>query len=262
MSFAVLDKAKIRRSFAAAAGSYDSAAMLQRQVGLALLQKYPLRSAPGWVLDIGCGTGFLTRCLPLDGLNQSCLALDIALPMLQASRRNNGAVSVEYVCADAEKLPFADNSLQQVYSNLAVQWCQDLPAVFADVRRLLRQDGQLVFSTFGPETLKELKAAWTGVDDFVHVNDFYSAGQIGGFLRAAGFGRVDVDTVMYRLSYPTVLALMHELKDLGAHNVSDARNRRPTTRSQLQRMIRRYENSMVGGEVVASYEIIVVRARL
>jgi malonyl-CoA O-methyltransferase len=261
MSPAVLDKAKIRRSFAAAAGSYDSAAMLQRQVGLALLEKFSLSPAPGWVLDLGCGTGFLTRCLPFDSLNQSCVALDIALPMLQASRRNNAALPVDYVCADAEKLSFADNSLQQVYSNLALQWCQDLPAVFADMRRLLKPEGQLVFSTFGPETLKELKAAWTGVDDFVHVNDFYSVEQIGEFLAVVGFGWVDVEAVMYRLAYPSVLALMHELKDLGAHNVSDARNRRLTTRSQLQQMMRQYENSMANGEIVASYDIIFVRAR-
>lgn len=261
MSPAVLDKAKIRRSFAAAAESYDSAAILQRQVGLALLDKFPLQPAPGWVLDVGCGTGFLTRCLACGSLDQSCLALDIALPMLQASRRNNRDLPVDYVCADAENLPFADNSLQQVYSNLALQWCQDLSAVFADVRRILKPEGQLVFSTFGPETLKELKAAWAGVDDFAHVNDFYSVGEICEFLALAGLGRVDVETVMYRLSYPSVLALMQELKHLGAHNVSDARNRRLTTRSQLQHMIRQYESSMVNGEIVASYEIIFVRAR-
>jgi malonyl-CoA O-methyltransferase len=262
MSLAVLDKTKIRHSFAAAAESYDAAALLQRQVGLALLQKFPLQSAPGWVLDVGCGTGFLTRRLAFNSFSQPCLALDIALPMLQASRRNNGAVPVEYVCADAEKLPFADQSLQQVYSNLALQWCQNLPALFADVRRLLKPDGQLVFSTFGPATLHELKAAWSGVDDFAHVNDFYSVEEIRGFLQAAGLGRIEMDAAMYRLSYPAVLALMRELKDLGAHNVSLARNRRLTTRSQLQQMIRQYEKNMINGEISASYEIIFVRASL
>ncbi|AMK74957.1 MULTISPECIES: malonyl-ACP O-methyltransferase BioC [Methylomonas] len=262
MSLAVLDKVKIRHSFAVAAASYDSAAMLQRQVGLALLQKFPLQPTPGWVLDVGCGTGFLTRRLSVGSLELPCLALDIALPMLQASRRNNGDLPVDYFCADAEKLPFADNSLQQVYSNLALQWCQDLPAVFADVRRLLSPDGQLVFSTFGPETLKELKTAWSGVDDFAHVNDFYSVGQIRDFLRVVGLERVDVETVMYRLAYPSVLALMRELKDLGAHNVSLGRNRRLTTRSQLQQMILHYENSMLNSEILASYEIIFVRASL
>lgn len=261
MSLAVLDKAKIRHSFAAAAESYDSAAKLQRHVALALLQKFPLRSMPGWVLDMGCGTGFLTRHLSVESLDLSCLALDIALPMLQASRRNNRSLSVDYVCADAEKLPFADNSFQQVYSNLALQWCQDLPAVFADVRRVLMPDGQLVFSTFGPETLRELKAAWIGVDNFAHVNDFYSVGQIRDFLQMAGLGLVGVETVMYRLRYPSVLALMRELKDLGAHNVSHARNRRLTTRSQLQQMLAQYEDSMPNGEIFASYDIIFVRAR-
>lgn len=258
---AVLDKAKIRRSFAAAADSYDSLAALQRQVGMALLEKFPLQATAGPVLDLGCGTGFLTRQLGMGHLDQAVLALDIALPMLQAARRNSRNLPVDYLCADAEKLPFAADTVRQIYSNLALQWCQDLPAVFTDAGRILMSGGQLAFSTFGPATLRELKAAWASVDDFVHVNDFYGSEQIQGFLQAAGLTTVDVESVLYRSRYPSVLALMHELKGIGAHNVSQARNRRPTTRGQLQQMIRYYENSMAGREIIASYEIIFARAR-
>lgn len=258
---AALDKSKIRRSFASAADSYDSAAMLQRQAGLALLQKFPLQASAGTVMDMGCGTGFLTRQLVFDTVKQPLLALDIALPMLQTARRNGRGLPVDYLCADAEKLPFADNSLQQIYSNLALQWCLDLPVVFNDVRRILLPGGCLAFSTFGPATLRELKAAWATVDDFVHVNDFYSLEQIRGFLQAAGLTSVDCESVMYRLQYPSVLALMHELKNLGAHNVSQARNRRPTTHRQLQQMLLHYESGMADDEIIASYEIIFVRAR-
>ncbi|WKJ88840.1 malonyl-ACP O-methyltransferase BioC [Methylomonas montana] len=258
---AVLDKTKIRRSFAAAAVSYDSLAALQRQVGMALLEKFPLQPAAGPVLDMGCGTGFLTRQLGAANVNQTLLALDIALPMLQAARRNNRNVPADYLCADAEKLPFAADTVRQIYSNLALQWCQDLAAVFADARRILMSGGQLAFSTFGPATLRELKAAWATVDGFVHVNDFYSSEQIQDFLHTAGLTTVDVESVLYQSRYPSVLALMHELKGIGAHNVSQARNRRPTTRGQLQQMIRHYEVSMVGQEITASYEIIFVRAR-
>lgn len=256
-----LDKSNIRRSFGAAADSYDSSAALQRRVGMALLDKFPLQSAAGPVLDVGCGTGFLTRQLTMQDDDRPLLAMDIALPMLQAARRNSLDLPVDFLCADAEKLPFAAETLQQIYSNLALQWCQDLPAVFADVLRVLMPGGQLVFSIFGPATLRELKAAWAAVDGFVHVNDFYSAEQIQAFLQAAGLVAVEVESVLYQSRYPSVLALMQELKGIGAHNVSEARNRRPTTRGQLQQMIRNYQCGMAGQEVTASYEIIFVRAR-
>lgn len=256
-----LDKTKVKHSFAAAVDTYDSAAQLQRDVGEALLAKFPMQARPGWLLDLGCGTGFLTRQMRSDVPGISYLALDIALPMLQAARRRN-TFPVGYVCADAEQLPFAKNSVQQLYSNLALQWCEDLPAVFSDASRLLQTDGQLVFSTFGPNTLRELKRAWASVDDFAHVNDFYSADQIVVFLKMAGFSTVSIETACYQLRYPSVVALMQELKQLGAHNVNQTRNRRLTTRSELQRMIACYENAILGGEIVASYEIVYSRATL
>ncbi len=262
MSLSVLDKAGVRRSFAAAAGSYDSAAMLQRRVATSLLQKFPLQPAPGRVLDLGCGTGFLTRQLMADRLAQPMLALDIAAPMLQVARINNQKLPAAYICADAENMPFIGNSVRQIYSNLALQWCQNLSAVFADARRILASGGQLVFSTFGPATLTELKAAWAAVDDFAHVNDFYGLEQISEFLQVSGLAAVDLESKIYRLQYPSVLALMRELKDLGAHNVSQARKRRPTTRRQLQQMIGHYESGAGGERITASYEILFVRARV
>ena len=256
-----LDKHRIKRSFAAAADSYDAAAALQRQVGDELLAKFPLMPAPGRILELGCGTGYLTRRIAVETSAQQIVALDIALAMLTASRQKNNAFSVSYLCADAEKLPILPHSCRQIYANLALQWCQDLPAVFADCQHSLQEQGQLVFATFGPATLQELKTAWASVDTYPHVNEFYAVPAISGFLRQAGFYNVTVCSEIYQSAYPSVMALMRELKSLGAHHVNCAGTRRMTTRKQLQLMISSYQAAMPGPEVLASYEIIFVRAQ-
>ena len=234
-----LDKAKIKQSFAAAAASYDAVAALQRQVGLDLLKKCPLQAEAGLVMDLGAGTGFLTRALAV-AEHQSLLAVDIAMPMLLSNRQKNQSLAVDYLCADAEKLPLANASLQQIYSNLALQWCEDLLAVFGDCHRVLQQDGQLVLATFGPATLKELKTAWAKVDDFAHVNQFYSLQNIKDFLQQAGFSHLSLESVIYQTQYDSVLDLMHELKQIGAHNVSDARSKTLTTKAALKTLISAY----------------------
>ena len=256
-----LDKNKIKRSFAQAVPSYDAAASLQRQVGDVLLERFPPILCSGPLVDLGCGTGYLTRHIAAGMSVAEIIALDIALPMLAASQQKNGLAGINYVCADAEKLPMLAQSIQQIYSNLALQWCQDLPTVFADCRRVLKADGQLVFTTFGPATLHELKTAWAAVDDFPHVNEFYTAQAISGFLGQAGFNAMTVESEIYQLSYPSVMALMHELKDLGAHNVNVDKARNITTRRQLQGMIASYEAAMPGASVLASYEIVFVRVQ-
>ncbi|PPD35531.1 MAG: malonyl-[acyl-carrier protein] O-methyltransferase BioC [Methylomonas sp.] len=259
MAELALDKAKVRRSFAAAARTYDDLAELQRQVGLELLRQFPVEAGDGPILDVGCGTGFLTD--QLCSANKPLLALDIAMPMLQISRQKYPGMSTGYVCADAEKLPFANNSIEQIYSNLALQWAQDLPATFRGFKQVLRSKGRLVLATFGPKTLHELKTAWAAVDDYVHVNDFLSAKQIELCLLNAGFGEVCIESVVYQTEYPSVEALMRELKGIGAHNVNNRRNHKLTTRSQLHSMIRRYQAEMTGRAIVATYEILFVQAR-
>lgn len=254
----LLDKRKVRQSFAAAAAGYDKLASLQRQVGWDLLRRFPLSGQEQVILDLGCGTGFLTRQLAADSSGQQLLALDIALPMLAASRRNYPAMSAQYVCGDAEKLPFADNSIDRIYSNLALQWTQDLSATLAAFQRVLKNRGSLVFATFGPQTLVELKAAWAAVDDYAHVNEFHAGAEIALFLQQAGFGGINVTSALYRSEYPDVENLMRELKGIGAHNVNRRRNPRPTTKTQLQQMINHYARQ--GAGIVASYEIIFVQA--
>ena len=183
-----LPKTRIKRSFAAASVTYDSVAGLQRTVGKELLQSIDATKLTGTLLDLGCGTGFLTGELLAHSNHETTIALDIALSMLQttqsklADKRN-----IIYVCADAEQLPLAGQSIDSVFSNLALQWCRNLEAVFTGIKRALKPDGQLVFSTFGPQTLHELKSAWAAVDNYNHVNAFYSEAQLKQFLQQAGF---------------------------------------------------------------------------
>jgi malonyl-CoA O-methyltransferase len=276
-----LDKAKIKQSFATASVTYDNAAEFQRTVGKALLNTINPERLTGTFLDLGCGTGFLstqllashvgyasrtlnlgeclengTRCVPYI----SVIALDIALPMLQVTRTKLADMpNVSYLCADAEHLPLAKQIVDGVFSNLALQWCVNLQAVFTDIKRVLKPNGSLVFSTFGPQTLQELKAAWAKVDDYNHVNEFYSKQQLTRFLQLAGYTEIMVETRVYISSYDSVLALMKELKHIGAHNVISGRNKNITTKTIMRRMIAAYEEQSCD-LIPATFEVIMVTA--
>jgi len=193
---------------------------------------------------------------------QSVLAVDIALGMLEATRSKLAAYNtVAYICADAEFLPIAANSLDALMSNLALQWCRNLTAVFSEFNRSLKPGGQLIFSTFGPQTLQELKAAWAEVDHYNHVNEFYEAAQIELFLQQAGFKEIQISCKSYVSQYDSVLALMRELKAIGAQNVIGERNKAITTQTQLQNMIEAYEIQRLEGMIPATFECVFVNAK-
>lgn len=256
----LLDKSAIRQSFAMAADSYDRVAALQRQVGEHLyagLSRQWLSQAD--VLDIGCGTGFMSAKLVSEC--QSLLALDIAFPMLQKTRAAlAGRGVVDYLCADAETLPLADNSIDFIVANLSLQWCQNLAGVFAEFQRVLTANGRLAFSTFGSDTLIELKDAWAGVDDFTHVNSFYSGEDIRRALCMNGFDAIKISGEQRVSRYNQVQELMRELKGIGAHNVNRGRIATLTGKRRMAAMIDQYERRRFEGLLPATFEIIYVQA--
>jgi malonyl-CoA O-methyltransferase len=258
----MLAKTRIKQSFATASKSYDSAALLQRNVGKALLQCLGVIGQMDTIVDLGCGTGFLMNELLEQKLYTSgqIVALDIAMPMLQTSRnklKNNN--SITYLCADAEYLPLKSQSVDLVISNLAVQWC-NLEKVLSEVKRILKPDGQFFFTTFGVSTLYELKRAWQEVDDYNHVNIFYSATQVTDFLQQADFQGFELESRSYTSSYESVWDLMNELKQLGAHTVLAGCNKQFTSRSAMQRMTRAYQQDKAG-LIPSTFEVILVRVR-
>jgi malonyl-CoA O-methyltransferase len=259
MSF--LDKTQVKDSFAQAATTYDAVADLQRRVGQGLLAQARAVNLTGTILDIGCGTGFLTAEIAKLPRVQ-VVGLDIALPMLQATRRKLSPENAGLVCADAEALPFAAQTFDHLVSNVALQWCENLPRVFADCRRVLKPDGQLLFSTFGEKTLHELKTAWANVDDYSHVNSFYAAAEIADFLQQANFQQIDLKSIACVSYYESIMALMRELKAIGAHNVNHQRRKSLTGKSKMQAMVAEYEALRGDGLIPATFEIITVTARV
>ncbi len=255
-----LDKVNIKTSFSKAANSYDSVATLQRSIGKDLLATVHTKSLEGTVLDLGCGTGFLTGELLKLATYQQLIALDLALPMLEITQEKYAQLpNLAYICADAEYLPLLDNLITIVFSNVALQWCQNLPAVFNEIRRILISNGTLMFSTFGSQTLHELKTAWAGVDNFKHVNEFYNAIEIENFLLAAGYKQVQISVTNYPQEYVSVMDLMRELKGIGAHNVMAGRSHTMTGKSKMQRMINNYASANKNS-ITATFEVIKVLA--
>ena len=256
-----IDKSKVRQSFAAAAKTYDGLATLQRKVGLELVNNSVLNKscADKVVLDVGCGTGFLTQKIQSKLTPRRTIAVDIALSMVKAAKTK--LKQSDAICADAEYLPLLDDSVDKIVSNLALQWCENLSDVFIGFNRMLKQDGRVFFSTFGPTTLQELKQSWAEVDDYTHVNDFYSIDELTVFLQQTGFKDIKIEAKCYQSTYRTVIELMRELKGIGAHNVLSGRNRNMTSKTQMQNMLNAYEKHRINSLIPATYEIIFVSAR-
>lgn len=254
-----LDKTKIKQSFGNASQTYDSVAQLQRDVGCELLNSFLLKNLTGKVVDLGCGTGFLTQALLPHCEKADLIALDLALPMLQTTGRKLGK-TIHYVCADAEFVPFATNSIDALLSNLALQWCLPIDKALSELHRVLNMNGELIFSTFGSRTLHELKNAWASVDDDAHVNEFYTAPQLQQALENTGWVNIEIKNQLYISRYDSVLDLMRELKNIGAHNVNSQRKKNFTTKKTLETMMKNYPHDN-SSNIVATFEIIFVRAK-
>jgi len=253
-----LDRAGVRASFDRASASYESAAGLQARVAAELLERLAVFAfEPGVVLDLGAGTGRVTRELKRRYRRSLVIALDLAPGMLREARRHQQWWRrFERVCGDALRLPLADASVDVVFSSLMLQWCEPLDAALAECRRVLKPEGFFAFSTFGPDTLHELRGAWASADGYNHVNHFVDLHEVGDALVRAGLMEPVLDVDRVEVGYPDALSLMRDLKAIGAHNVTAGRPRALVGRARLKRMQDAYEAFRRDDRLPATYEVI------
>lgn len=262
MSAFHLDRARVRENFGRAAASYERHDVLQRQVQADLLGRLDFYlQAPERIVDVGAGTGRGTALLKKRYPKAQVIAVDLAVPMLRAARTHQGLLRPFLrVCGEATALPLPDHSVDVLHSNLCFQWIDDLPALFGECVRVLRPGGLLAFSSFGPDTLKELRAAWAAVDQHSHVSRFLDMHDVGDAMLNAGLRGPVLDVDRYTLTYSEPRALLKELKGLGATHADAARERHLTGKSHYRGMLAAYEAMRVDGRIPATWEVVTAHA--
>jgi malonyl-CoA O-methyltransferase len=255
-----IDKRAARRAFERAAASYDEAAVLQREIGSRMLERLDyVRLKPQTVLDLGCGTGQGIDALAKRWRKSKIIALDLAESMLQRARRRGAWLNRPWpLCADLEALPLADDSIDLVISNASLQWAGDLPRAFTELRRVLRPEGLLMFTTFGPDTLIELRRAWALADAgaHAHVSPFLDMHDIGDALMRAGFADPVMDAERITMTYESVHGLMRDLKAIGGRNALQDRPRGMTGRQRLSALEQAYEQERRDGRLPSTWEVV------
>lgn len=250
-----IDKKNIAQSFSRAATTYDSAAQLQREIGEQLLVMLP-EVVPQRVLDLGCGTGTYSPWLQQKFPGAQIISLDIAMGMLQKAR-SSGRASLG-VCGDAELLPLQSESVDVIFSNLAIQWCQQPERLFAEIYRVLAPGGLCLLSTFVSGTLRELETAWQQVDAAVHTNHFFGADELNAAARAQGFVDITCFSETCTRYYGSVSGLMRELKAVGARNLNAGRSTGLMGKRKLLQLARAYENFRENQQLPAHYETLLM----
>nr|MBA3755446.1 malonyl-ACP O-methyltransferase BioC [Nitrosomonas sp.] len=239
--------------------------VLQREISNRMLSRLEyIKYQPEVIVDAGSGTGYGSQQLAKRYPASQLIAVDIAWAMLSYARPETAwwqrllplQQRTDYVCADIEQIPFKNESVGMIWSNLAFQWCNDLEHTFAEMHRILRTDGLLMFSTFGPDTLKELRQSFAQVDTFSHVNRFIDMHDIGDLLVHNGFSTPVMDMEYITLTYPDVMSVMRDLKAIGAHNVLLGRRQGLTGKNLWKKAADQYEKLRRDGKLPATFEVV------
>ena len=261
----MIDKLYKRKVFNRAANSYEKFSGLQDQISQSLLEKLGyLNINPTNILDLGCGTGknglhFLNKFKKTSLVN-----FDLSENMLEQARKKLTTAPINYlnkstnfhVCGDMENVPFRDNLFDLVWSSSAIQWSDNLPIVLKHIKRVLKPNGFFIFSTFGPETLKELRMINEVLYNHPKTNNFLDLKRISDFLILEGFENSSFDVKSYRLDYKSVEDILYDIKGVGATNGNKNRTKGLRGREFINIMKQHYEKYRVGELYPATYEVI------
>jgi malonyl-CoA O-methyltransferase len=253
----LLDRAAIRRHADRASARYDESAVLAANLREQMIRRLDwVAFTPESVLDLGCGTGHGAAALATRWPGARVIALDASPAMLGEAARREGSMRVERLLADAEAIPLPDASVDLVFSNLLLPWCEDIDTVFGEVARILRPRGLFTFTTFGPDTLHELRGAWREAGGTTTEHPFTDMHDLGDGLVRAGFAEPVLDVSRFTLTYADVAALMRDLKATGSQSAVAGRTRGLTGRGRRRALEEAYERSRTGDFLPASYEVV------
>lgn len=256
------DKQQVASSFSRFAPYYNDHAIVQQEIGLRLIERCRLlRHRPLTILDLGSGTGSLIQPLRKAFPKAHILGLDLAWGMMMQAKKKISfwqSLSSKYshVQGDMEVLPFKDATFDLIFSNCTLQWANDLEQVFKEVKRCLKSDGSLFFSTLGPSTLKEIKHCWSQVDEKPHVHDFHDLQNYGNKLMHSGLKQPVVDQENITLEYQALDTLLKDLKFTGARNLNQNRHRGLTSPSKLKKLRALFEKHKTNHVFPCTYEVI------
>ena len=253
-----IDRRAVRHAANRASTSYDAAAEPVAQVRDELLQRLQyFRIEPRVIVDLGCGTGAGTAALRRRFPRAKLIAVDLAYSMTRQARRGQRFWRrFDCVCAEACALPFAAQSVDLIFSSLMLPYCDDPAALFAEVQRVLRPGGLLLFATLGPVTLHELRDAWAAADLSSHVSAFAEMAQLGAAIARAGLAEPVMDRDLLLTHHPRVEDLLHALHAGGACHYAADRRRSLTGPGRLRAMRANYELLRTPAGIPASWELI------
>lgn len=249
----------VRSRFNRAATTYDQHAAIQQEVARRLDERFDwLQIEPRRILDLGSGTGQLVRLMRTRFPSAQVVALDLAEEMLlQVPKAGRLWRRRSAVCADMHALPFVGGSFDVVVSSFSLQWSADLDRVFAEVARVLSAGGVFAFTALGPDSLKECRQAWAQVDTEVHVHAFPDMHDIGDALVRACLADPVMDREELTAHYPSVLALLRDLRGVGVGNAAVGRSGGMTGRDRWRQFQAALEAlADAEGRVPLSYEVV------
>ncbi len=248
-------RAAAMRGFDRASNSFDDADFVHAESRKRLFQRLELVNLePSVVLDLGAGTGKGTVELASAYPGARIVAVDRSVAMLRRARARCGD-SVALLAGDAERLAVTDRSVDLVFANLLLPWCApDL--VFAEVARVLREDGVFSFATLGPDTLAEVRQAWSGVDDKIHVHGFVDMHDLGDLVQRAGLTDPVMDVDKMQVTYRNLPSLLADLRSCGATNVAGGRRTTLTGRRRWQGFSNALEATRDGERFPITVELI------
>ena len=244
----------VARAFSAAAHSYDSEAALQREVGHQLLkQLHPMQGVESW-LDLGCGTGYFCQQLQQRFPCAQGTGLDIAPGMLQQARALRPGP--DYLCGDAAAVPLAEQSLDLVFSSLALQWCEDFATVLAEAERILRPGGVLAFTSLASGTLHELEQSWQAAGSCARVNSFRTLENYQQLCANSGLQTLRLECRPHVQHYTDVRAITRHLRGIGAQHLQNGERPGLLGRKAYQRLLHSYEQLRQPAGLPVTWQVI------